>query len=86
MTKTIAILTGGGDAPGMNACIRALVRTALFHGIKPYGVKRAYAGLIAGDSGSSAHAMSVESCIQAAPCYKRQGLRNSTKNRFSCKP
>jgi len=33
MTKTIAILTGGGDAPGMNACIRALVRTALFHGI-----------------------------------------------------
>jgi len=49
MTKTIAILTGGGDAPGMNACIRALVRTALFHGIKPYGVKRAYAGLIAGD-------------------------------------
>jgi 6-phosphofructokinase 1 len=49
MTKTIAILTAGGDAPGMNACIRAIVRTALFYGIKPYGVKRAYAGLVAGD-------------------------------------
>ncbi len=45
----IAILTSGGDAPGMNACIRACVRTALYHGKEPIGVIRGYNGLIEGD-------------------------------------
>ncbi len=45
----IAVLTSGGDAPGMNACIRAVVRTALSHEIKIVGVKRGYEGLIEGD-------------------------------------
>ena len=47
--KKIAILTSGGDAPGMNAAIRAVVRTALHHGIEVMGVQRGYSGLINGE-------------------------------------
>ena len=47
--KRIGILTSGGDAPGMNASIRAAVRTALASGIEIVGIKRGYAGLINGD-------------------------------------
>lgn len=47
--KTIAILTSGGDAPGMNAAIRAVVRTALAKNIRVMGVQRGYAGLINGE-------------------------------------
>lgn len=47
--KTIAVLTSGGDAPGMNAAVRAVVRTACENGIKVYGVNRGYNGLINGD-------------------------------------
>ncbi len=47
--KRIAVLTSGGDAPGMNAAIRAVVRTAIFAGAEVYGVKRGYTGLIQGD-------------------------------------
>ena len=44
--KTIAVLTSGGDAPGMNACIRAVTRSAIFHNMKVIGVYRGYDGLI----------------------------------------
>ena len=44
--KRIGLLTSGGDAPGMNACIRAVVRTALYYGMEVYGVERGYQGLI----------------------------------------
>ncbi len=44
--KKIAVLTSGGDAPGLNACIRAVVRTAYFHGLKVIGIRRGYKGLI----------------------------------------
>ncbi|MDD6603801.1 MAG: 6-phosphofructokinase [Eubacteriales bacterium] len=47
--KTIAVLTSGGDSPGMNAAVRAVVRTACENGIKVYGVIRGYNGLINGD-------------------------------------
>lgn len=47
--KRIAVLTSGGDAPGMNACIRAVVRTALYNKIQVYGIKRGYQGAIEGD-------------------------------------
>lgn len=47
--KRIGVLTSGGDAPGMNPCVRAVVRTALYHGIECYGVRRGYNGLITGD-------------------------------------
>ena len=47
--KTIAVLTSGGDAPGMNAAVRAVVRTAISLGMTVKGVRRGYAGLIEGD-------------------------------------
>ena len=47
--KRIGVLTSGGDAPGMNPCVRAVVRTALYHGIECYGIRRGYNGLITGD-------------------------------------
>ena len=47
--KTIGVLTSGGDAPGMNAAIRAVVRTACENGMKVYGINRGYQGLIEGD-------------------------------------
>lgn len=47
--KRIAVLTSGGDAPGMNAAIRAVVRTGLDAGLEVYGVRQGYRGLIAGD-------------------------------------
>lgn len=47
--KRIAIITSGGDAPGMNACIRAVVRAALKKNIEVYGYWRGYQGLIADD-------------------------------------
>ncbi len=47
--KKIAVFTSGGDAPGMNACIRAVVRNGLYHGIQIVGIKRGYEGMIDGD-------------------------------------
>ena len=47
--KRIGVLTSGGDAPGMNAAVRSVVRTAMFHGIECYGIRRGYNGLINGD-------------------------------------
>ena len=44
--KTIGVLTSGGDAPGMNAAIRAVVRTALNKGLKVKGIQKGYNGLI----------------------------------------
>ena len=45
----IAILTSGGDAPGMNAAIRAVVRTCIFYGDEPYAIMDGYKGLVTGD-------------------------------------
>jgi 6-phosphofructokinase 1 len=47
--NNIAVLTSGGDAPGMNAAIRAVVRTALYHGKRVFGVYRGYEGMIEND-------------------------------------
>ena len=44
--KKIAVLTSGGDAPGMNACIRSIVRTSSHFGIDIYGIQYGYQGLI----------------------------------------
>ena len=46
--KKIGLLTSGGDAPGMNAAIRAVVRTCVFHNITPIGISKGYDGLIRG--------------------------------------
>ncbi len=45
----IAVFTSGGDAPGMNACIRAVVRSAIFHGKEAIGILRGYQGMIDGE-------------------------------------
>jgi len=47
--KKIAVLTSGGDAPGMNAAIRSVVRTAIYHSLEVYGIFRGYEGLIDGE-------------------------------------
>ena len=44
--KTIGVLTSGGDAPGMNAAIRAVTRTAIYNGFKVKGIYRGYRGLV----------------------------------------
>ncbi|MGR3810670.1 6-phosphofructokinase [Jiulongibacter sp. NS-SX5] len=47
--KKVAVFTSGGDAPGMNACIRAVVRGGIYHGLEMYGIRRGYNGMITGD-------------------------------------
>lgn len=47
--KKIAVLTSGGDSPGMNAAVRAVVRTAIYNNIEVYGVYHGYQGLVEDD-------------------------------------
>jgi 6-phosphofructokinase 1 len=47
--KNIGVMTSGGDSPGMNAAIRAVVRTASYHNMNVYGIRRGYQGMIEGD-------------------------------------
>ena len=47
--KRIAVLTSGGDAPGMNAAVRAVVRKAIKEGMEVFGINRGYAGMVDGD-------------------------------------
>ena len=47
--KRVAVLTSGGDAPGMNAAVRAVTRTAIYHGMDVIGFRRGYEGLLEGD-------------------------------------
>ena len=47
--KKIAFLTSGGDSPGMNAAVRAIVKSCLFHGIVPVGIRDGYKGMVEGD-------------------------------------
>ena len=47
--KTIGVLTSGGDAPGMNAAVRAVVRTAISKGFKVMGIQRGFSGLLNGE-------------------------------------
>jgi 6-phosphofructokinase 1 len=61
--KKIALLTSGGDSPGMNAAIRAVVRTAIYHGLEVYGVYNGYEGLISGEL-VQMHSHSVSNIIQ----------------------
>ena len=49
LIKNIGVLTSGGDSPGMNAAIRAVVRTGIYHGLNVFGIRRGYQGMIEGD-------------------------------------
>lgn len=61
--NNVAVLTSGGDAPGMNACIRAVVRTAIFNGMRVYGIERGYHGLVT-DAIRELQSTSVSNIIQ----------------------
>jgi 6-phosphofructokinase 1 len=61
--KAIGVLTSGGDAPGMNACIRAIVRTSLGRGWTVFGIRHGYAGLITGE-GATLVSRDVSGIIQ----------------------
>ena len=50
MSKKIAVLTSGGDAPGMNAVVRAVVRAGISAGLEVFGIRKGYNGLLTGDS------------------------------------
>ncbi|MCE9582285.1 MAG: 6-phosphofructokinase [Planctomycetes bacterium] len=86
--KRIAVLTSGGDAPGMNAAVRAVVRTAMGHGIEVRGVRRGYKGLIDGDV-IDLDSRSVSNTIQrggtilmSSRCpemFERQGRRRAAE-------
>lgn len=54
--RTIGVLTSGGDAPGMNACLRAVVRTALHAGLRVIGIRRGYGGMLDSDVEEMEHA------------------------------
>ncbi|MCC6252389.1 MAG: 6-phosphofructokinase [Bacteroidia bacterium] len=75
--KKIAVLTSGGDAPGMNACIRAVVRTALYNQIKVTGIKRGYDGLIDADF-IELEAQSVSNIMQRGGTW----LKTARSDRF----
>ena len=47
--KRIAVMTSGGDSPGLNAAVRAVVRVGLAHDLEVYGIRRGYEGLLRGD-------------------------------------
>ena len=61
--EAIAVITSGGDSPGMNAAARAVVRTALYEGVKVYGVRNGYKGLI-NDDIDELNSQSVADLIQ----------------------
>ena len=58
--KKIAVLTSGGDAPGLNACIRAVVRAGHYYNCEVIGVRRGFKGLIESSLSLSHHVMLVE--------------------------
>lgn len=75
--KHIAVFTSGGDSPGMNASIRAVVRTAVFHGLKVSGIMRGYQGLIENDL-IAMNARSVSNIIQRGGTI----LKSARSNEF----
>lgn len=85
----IAVLTSGGDAPGMNACIRAVVRTAIYHGLEVYGIRQGYQGMIDNNM-EQMHARSVSNILnmggtilKTARCldfHKDEGMEQAYQN------
>src|SRR5690606_13779071 len=61
--KKIAVFTSGGDAPGMNACIRAVVRTGIYHKLDVYGIFYGYDGMISGNI-KKMQSLSVSNILQ----------------------
>ncbi|HBR53106.1 MAG TPA: 6-phosphofructokinase [Flavobacteriaceae bacterium] len=78
--KKIAVLTSGGDAPGMNAAIRAVVRSCAYHNLECVGVYRGYEGLIEGDF-TPLNARSVKNIINRGGTF----LKSARSQRFRTK-
>ncbi len=74
--KTVGILTSGGDAPGMNAAIRAVTRSAIYCGLNVKGIYRGYRGLIA-DEIVDFHTQNVSNIIQKLPVARSFRLRKA---------
>ena len=78
--KSIGILTSGGDAPGMNAAIRAVTRSAIYNGLKVYGIYRGYKGLVT-DEIQEFKTQNVSNIIQMGGTILKTG-REEPKNRL----
>ena len=78
--KKIAVLTSGGDAPGMNAAIRAVVRSCAYHNLECVGVYRGYEGLIEGEF-TPLNARSVKNIINRGGTF----LKSARSQRFRTK-
>ena len=68
--KRLGVFTSGGDSPGMNACIRAVVRTAIYNELEVFGIYRGYAGMINGEI-VKLEASSVANIIQRGGTFLR---------------
>ena len=75
--KRIAVLTSGGDAPGMNAAIRAVVRTGVDRGWEVFGVEHGYRGLVEGDFVPLGRRDVAALSSLAAPCLAAPVARSS---------
>lgn len=78
--KKIAVLTSGGDSPGMNAAIRAVVRTGIFHDLEVFGIQRGFAGLMDGQ-------ISPMNLVSVGGIMQRGGtiLKTSRSEKFKTK-
>lgn len=75
--RRIGVFTSGGDAPGMNAAIRAVVRTSLHMGIECVGIRRGYHGLINGDFTKLTFESVSDLSRRGAPCLLLPAVRSS---------
>jgi len=82
--RTIGVLTSGGDAPGMNAAIRSVVRTGLYYGFKVLGIRKGFNGLINGDI-EELTARSVGDIIHREVPFSRQPDHPSLRPRKDLK-
>ena len=84
--KTIGLLTSGGDAPGMNAAIRAVTRSAIYNGFKVKGIYRGYRGLVENEI-IDLKTQNVSNIIQHGGTILRPpDARNSRPSRAVSKP
>ena len=79
--KRIGVLTSGGDAPGMNAAVRAVVRAAVGRGVECVGIRRGWNGLINSDFIRMDAAASATSLIRAALCFTPHAAVSSCMRR-----
>ncbi len=83
--KCVGILTSGGDAPGMNAAIRAVTRSAIYGGLRVKGIYRGYKGLIT-DEIQEFKTQNVSNIIQAGQYSKPPAVRHSPRPKDASSP